>query len=146
MTTNSEKIAVNFFKGVVSAFIAPPFAFLTGTWYTANQQVIRTLIWGFGSMFIVAVYAQISHAISQADDRGLDSTGLSWYQLEGLVTCIICMLLAGVAYFFISTPAQARWMSPQEKIRFQNRQDGWRSTPWAGLQVCVRPSTLPYVS
>lgn len=101
--------AVRFLLGFIEVCTAPAVIYITGSWYTKQEQVTRVAIWYTCSGWAAVFGGFFSWCIYQADSfrwQGL-------FVLYGGLT-----FFAGVVLFFFlaASPTEAKWLSDEEKI------------------------------
>jgi hypothetical protein len=123
-------IGINFVFGVVAGLVLPSFVFLTGAWYTAKEQAMRILLWGFCTILIDDVIREIYTATLS------DYTFVVFYAIH--------ILLAGASFILLKAPGQAGWLQASERTYFSRRHEDWTTTPWKSKEVRSRDYLRSY--
>lgn len=105
----------------MAGFILPAFVFLTGAWYTAEEQAVRILVWGFSSIIVDDVLNEIALATES--------------NLTYVVFYAVYILLAAACLFLLKPPSQASWMPASDMSYFSRRHSDWSSAPWSAKEV-----------
>lgn len=94
-------------KGMADGVILPAFVFLTFSWYTPREILVRLLLWTFGKQIV-----HISYAIG-----GLLGTR-HVLSITSAVLAMACVPLSLYAFHYAGTPKQIRWLPAYERTVF----------------------------
>ncbi|KAH7137833.1 permease of the major facilitator superfamily [Dactylonectria macrodidyma] len=101
--------AVRFLLGFVEVCVAPASIYITGSWYTKEEQVTRVSLWYTTSGWAAVFGGFFSWCLNQA----------SWFRWQGLFVLYGGLtFFAGVVCFFwlAVTPTEASWLTEEEKV------------------------------
>lgn len=102
--------AVRFLLGAIEVCTAPTIMYITGAFYTKTEQVSRTALWYITSGWATIFGGFFAWCILQAP------ANFRWQALfifYGSLTFVVGVL---VFFFSSASPAQASWLSEEEKV------------------------------
>ncbi|KEY74559.1 hypothetical protein S7711_07162 [Stachybotrys chartarum IBT 7711] len=101
--------AVRFLLGFVEVCVAPASIYITGSWYTKEEQVTRVSIWYTTSGWAAVFGGFFAFCLNQAP----------WFRWQGLfvlyggLTCLIGV----ICFFWLAvSPTEASWLTEEEKV------------------------------
>lgn len=115
IVNNKGAYAIAVFIGLATAFVLASFIALSDAWYTAKEQALRILLWGFCSILLQNGLYKAGSKLEEEGDSELTQ------KMFIVAFYIVGFILAGAAYFGIKTPEEMRWISAQERARLANR-------------------------
>lgn len=113
VTTPLSFYTLRFLLGVAEAGFLPGIIYYLGQWYPARQRA-RAVGWFMAAIPLsIVVGGPVAGLILQLDDV-LDMQGWQWlFLLEGTPAVLLGFVVLG---FLTDSPAEARWLAPEQRL------------------------------
>ncbi|KAF8206220.1 major facilitator superfamily domain-containing protein [Mycena galopus ATCC 62051] len=100
-------------QGFTESISGPALLIITGMSYRTEEHSIRVLLWGSAGSAFSGVVNLINYGIGRAAQG--DPGGLAAWKGMSVFLGSISILVSVLCFFFLGTPREVPWLSPEEK-------------------------------